>query len=274
MLRYLQINYEDLYWEVEICSPEKYLSDDSKLKIISEEFETSSILNQIRSFSKLDHKRIGWNYPLDYLAVMRVFDNCFKPGMLVFDIGCGPSPLHKYIEHKYSIEIVGIDINRWDEGDCVDFQGSMFLDKAFTNKIIKEVGTPDIIISVSAFEHLNLIQHKECIDSIQELKSIAIITSCVSSKSIRTITNNQINLSIEDLNKIYKISFEDSNYILQIAKEYSVNPALLGAYILRFGYPSKLKKISNYFRGLFKFRTIGDISNQFPDYLTFLATYT
>ena len=43
--------------------------------------------------------------------------------MLVFDIGCGPSPLHKFIENKYSVQIVGIDINRWNIGDRVDFQG-------------------------------------------------------------------------------------------------------------------------------------------------------
>ncbi len=274
MLWYLQINFEKLNWEVEICSPEKYLSDDAKIKIRSKVFETSSILNQIRNLSNLYCKRIGWNYPLDYLAVVNMFERLFKPGMLVFDIGCGPSPLHKFLEKKYSIKIVGIDINRWEEGDCVDFQGSMFLDKAFTKKIIKELGSPDMIISVSAFEHLNLIQHQQCIESIEEIGCTALITSCISSKSIRTITNNQINLSIDDLFKIYKVSKIDSDYIFKIAREYSVNPSLLGAYILRFGYPHKLKNLLNYTRGLLKYKTMGGISSKFPDYLTFLAIYS
>ncbi len=47
----------------------------------------------------------------------------FKFGILVFDISCRPYPLHKFIENKYSVQIVGIEINRWNIGDCVDFQG-------------------------------------------------------------------------------------------------------------------------------------------------------
>ena len=261
-------------WNVEICSPSKYLSNDSKIKVKSEAINTSLILNQIRTFSSLNFKRIGWNYPLDYLSVLDKYNKFFKPGMLVFDIGCGPSPLHKFIENKYSVQIVGIDINRWDTGDCVDFQGSMFLDESFTKKLIKKQGKPDLVISVSAFEHLNLKQHKKCINSIQDLGSIALITSCISSTRRRTITNNQINLGLDDLSNIYDVILPNFNNIAEIAEQYSVNPTLLGAYILRFGYPSKLRKCIDYTRGLLKYKTLGGIGSKFPDYLTFLAIFS
>lgn len=261
-------------WKVEICSPNKYFSVDTKIKVKSEVIDTSLLLDQIRTLSTLNFKRIGWNYPLDYLSVLKSFDMLFKPGMLVFDIGCGPSPLHKFIENKYSVQIVGIDINRWDTGDCVDFQGSMFLDENFTRKIIKELGKPDLVISISAFEHLNLKQHKKCIKSLQELGCIALITSCISSTGHRTITSNQINLGLDDLANIYNVSLSNSHNIDEIAEQYAINPTLLGAYILRFGYPSKLRKLINYTKGLLHYKTLGGIGSEFPDYLTFLAIFS
>ena len=62
----------------------------------------------------------------------------FKHGMMVFDIGCGPSPLRKFIENKYLLQIVGVDIKRWEIRDFIDFQGSIFLDENCTKKLIKK----------------------------------------------------------------------------------------------------------------------------------------
>ena len=100
----------------------------------------------------------------------------------------------------------------------------MFLDQNLTKKLIKKRVKPDLVISVSAFEHLNLKLQKKCINSIKDPGSIALITSCISSTRRRTIINNQINLGLYDLSHIYNVSLPNFNNIAEIAEQYSVLP--------------------------------------------------
>ena len=88
---------------------------------------------------------------MDYTWLAIRCEGILKQGMRVIDIGCGPGAIHGYLESKYNIEIIGIDINKWEK-DYVDIVGS-FVDEDVRAKNGLGPNSMDLIISTSAFEH-------------------------------------------------------------------------------------------------------------------------
>ena len=92
-----------------------------------------------------------------------------KKGMFVIDIGSGPGALHGYLENKYSVNILGIDRDKWKE-DYVDIEGDftntilLYLDLFLTNfnasaqdkNVLPDPGKPlHIVISFCFIELTN-----------------------------------------------------------------------------------------------------------------------
>jgi len=187
----------------------------------------SEHIDNISNYSLLDNKRIGWNYPLDYCFIAKDFEKLYKDGIVnektrVLDIGCGPGAIHGFLEAKYNINIVGLDIHNTWVKNYVDYKGD-FLDKNLRNQI----GKFDIIISISAFEHQSLKRHKkfiiECHEALNKNGHL-LVTAAISDKSHQG--SNQYNPSRKELEKIYEEQFQDFNYE-EVKERWSKNELMM-----------------------------------------------
>jgi SAM-dependent methyltransferase len=169
-------------------------------------------LEKIQNYSLLPDKRIGWHYCLDYSWIlMRLHTLNLNPNMCIIDIGCGPGAIHGYLEETYNLNIVGIDINRWQD-DYVDIVGD-FLDDELRNRHALLPGSIDIIISTSAFEH-NLPQvHQRIVNECMCcLKPGGHLIATFSASERTNQTPGQWNLSKKDIETIYRDKFERFDY--------------------------------------------------------------
>ena len=257
-------------WSVFVPAP---VDMSETIRVKNRPLTIESALAEITAFSVFNPPRIGWNYTIDYIETIKAFDDIFEYGMNVYDIGCGPSPLHKYLEMTYNINIIGIDTNRWSEGDCVDDQGSLFLDKSFTDRVFSRRGKPDLILSCSAFEHLPLALHKECISSIEAISARSIITTCIGLFGKRIPSANQISLSIKDIQDIYNYvpTVEFMQSVKGASLRYLENSSLKEDYIKRFGRQSKRLQFLDFSKGCIKYRTSGTFTTDYPQYMTLLC---
>ena len=169
-------------------------------------------LNRIRRFSLLPHQRIGWNYCMDYSWIaMKVRNIQMKSDMRIIDIGCGPGAIHGFLEDTYGVEIIGIDLHRW-ERDYVDIVGD-FTDTNLRNKYGFTPSSVDIIISTSAFEHNAPLDHKRlvetCMNSLRPGGHV-ITTFAVAPATIET--PGQWNLSREHTEELYGEKFYCFDY--------------------------------------------------------------
>lgn len=161
-------------------------------------------LDEIKEFSLLENKRIGWNYPLDYIWIYKEVQGFLRSGQRILDIGCGPGAIHGYLESTYGVDIIGVDINRWDD-DYVDLVGD------FGSSEFREINgfgreSLDVVISTSAFEHIEPARHKEVIQVIKDTikpGGCFISTTTIAPKKTRTVYSNQWDLSQEDLELVY-----------------------------------------------------------------------
>lgn len=128
------------FGKLELLSPKKILSE-----------ENLKTLENIRKYSLLENNRIGWNYPLDYLWINKNFKSSFLLNNKVLDIGCGPGAIHGWLEDIHNIDIIGLDLNRW-ERDYVDIVGD-FNKKSLHKQYGWENNSFDIIFSGSSLEH-------------------------------------------------------------------------------------------------------------------------
>jgi len=171
-------------------------------------------INEIKEFSLLPNKRIGWNYPLDYSFVEDEFSRIkIDETMEFLDIGCGPGAIHGYLENKYNINIEGIDMQRWGK-DYVDYVGN-FLDDSLINKKY------DVIFSISAFEHQSKEEHIKCIEKSKRLLKdggYLFITAAISETTNQE--RNQLNLSRKELEEMYEDTFDKSDDLSNIKKTY------------------------------------------------------
>jgi cyclopropane fatty-acyl-phospholipid synthase-like methyltransferase len=169
-------------------------------------------LKKIKQYSLLPNNRIGWNYCLDYSwLLMRLHTLNLNPKMRIIDIGCGPGAIHGYLEHRFDIDIIGIDIHRW-ERDYVDIVGD-FLNQELRREHGLNPESVDIIIATSAFEH-NLPQvHQQIVEVCMKcLRSGGHLIATFSAAEKTYQTPGQWNLSKEDSEQIYKDKFDSFDY--------------------------------------------------------------
>lgn len=172
------------------------------------------VLDDMRAFSLLPERRIGWNYCMDYTWIADRFRRVERPIAHALDIGCGPGAIHGYLEQTHSISIVGVDLHRWDH-DYVDLVGDVF-DPEVRTKGGLAPGTLDVIVSASAFEHMPPAQHERVIALCLELLRPGghlITTFSVAGRWSHRIRNpQQWNLSRQRLAKMYAQPFEPFDY--------------------------------------------------------------
>ncbi len=172
------------------------------------------MLDEIRPYSLLDGKRLGWHYCLDYVWMALKCRDILKPGMRVIDIGCGPGAIHGYLEEKYGVDIFGVDTQRWDK-DYVDAVGN-FTDPAFHEKYGFGPESVDLIISISAVEHNPPKEHQRIIDvALETLKpgGSFLFTMAASPFITRRYKSSfQWNLPRRVIEKMYGDTFEEYDY--------------------------------------------------------------
>jgi|LauGreDrversion4_2_1035121.scaffolds.fasta_scaffold168580_2 hypothetical protein len=260
-------------WNVSIPSP---LDFNDEISVLEKSINVGETIEDLIQLSVFSPKRIGWNYPIDYIQTLIYFDKFYSPGIKVFDIGCGPSPLHKLLEHLYGIDIVGIDTRRWEKGDVVDYQGSMFLNESFTRSVYAREGRPDLIISCSAFEHLPLNQHSKCVQEMNHLNCKVISTTCIGSTGLRQVSSNQISLSYRDIMSIYGINAEQGQNLLNSAaiayEKYKVCELIMNGYYKRFPQSSSKRYLfKDFLKGIRSYKILSSFSINSPQYLTALC---
>ncbi|MFC1997370.1 class I SAM-dependent methyltransferase [Chloroflexota bacterium] len=170
------------------------------------------ILSDIRQYSLLPNNRIGWNYCMDYTWMAMKCGDLLNPNMKILDIGCGPGAIHGYLENKYNINIIGIDLHRW-ENDYVDIVGD------FTNPDVRKahnLSNLDVIISTSAFEHNSPEDHQQLVSICREALNPGgyLITTFSASwiKSRFFRLSEQWNLNRKMLENIYQEKFRRYDY--------------------------------------------------------------
>jgi SAM-dependent methyltransferase len=169
-------------------------------------------LSQIREYSLLPGKRIGWNYCMDYTWLAMRVEGLWRRGMRVVDVGCGPGAIHGYLEDEHDIDIVGIDMNRWEK-DYVDIVGD-FTDDELRRKYGFGPDSLDLIVSVSAFEHNTVENHKRLVEvCLQCLKPGGRLIATFSVAPGRTRqSRNQWDLSKWAIEEIYGERFKTFDY--------------------------------------------------------------
>ena len=169
-------------------------------------------LAEIRQYSLLPDNRIGWNYCMDYTWVAMKCEDFLEAGMKVVDVGCGPGAINGYLEAKHNLDIIGIDQNRW-KFDYVDIVGD-FTDRKLREK--HDLTNLDTVISVSAFEHNCLEDHRRVIDACLEcLRSGGLLVATFAAtygKSRFFAPSSQWNLSKQDIESIYGKKFLEFRY--------------------------------------------------------------
>lgn len=210
--------------KLELLSPKKLLTENNLIT-----------LEKIREYSLLENKRIGWNYPLDYLYIHLNFDPNFLVNGKVLDIGCGPGAIHGWLESIYNISIIGLDLNRWDK-DYVDIVGD-FNSKKLHKQQSWEKNSFDIIFSGSSLEHQTPWKHRRSVKlALDLLRPGGLFISTVAASESRTVKYPrpyQYNLSKRALENVYGAKFKKFDY-RNISNEYLESELICNAYEARF----------------------------------------
>ena len=169
-------------------------------------------LNRIRQFSLLPGQRIGWNYCMDYSWIaMKCRNIAIKSDMLIIDIGCGPGAIHGFLEDTYGVEIIGIDLHRWEK-DYVDIVGD-FTDAELRNKYGFKTNSVDIILSASAIEHNSPPGHKRLVEiCMNSLRPGGHLLATFAVAPVTTEIPGQWNLSREHTEEVYQDRFYCFDY--------------------------------------------------------------
>jgi len=212
------------YGKLELLSPKKILSE-----------ENLKTLENIRKYSLLENNRIGWNYPLDYLWINKNFKSSFLLNNKVLDIGCGPGAIHGWLEDIHNIDIIGLDLNRW-ERDYVDIVGD-FNKKSLHKQYGWENDSFDIIFSVSSLEHQTPWMHYRSVQlSMRLLRQGGMLLSTVAASPNKTVKfpkPYQYNLSKKALERVYRSKFQEFDYS-SISDEYIESKIICDGYEKRF----------------------------------------
>lgn len=146
----------------------------------------------------------GWNYALDHAWLFEHIDQYLGAAPtkfpVIFDVGCGNSMLHPFLEKELNVGIIGIDridglcphTQRTDIMDfCVDF-----LEFAETYP-----RTADIVFWLSSIEHNDIENQKRCVEaSMKVLKpgGLFLATFGYAPETKWFEPSEQLNLSSED----------------------------------------------------------------------------
>ena len=134
-----------------------------------------------------------------------------KSRMRIIDIGCGPGAIHGYLEDTYGVEIVGIDIHRWEK-DYIDVVGD-FTDARLRNEYGFRSNSVDIILSTSAFEHNPPPGHKKLVETcINSLRPGGHLLATFAVAPVTIETPGQWNLSREHAEELYGEKFYRFDY--------------------------------------------------------------
>lgn len=215
---------------VEILDPKNYFDDDLLVE-----------LNKVRTYSLLPDQRIGWNYPLDYLFVLTEFEkflsvhNGPRRALKIVDIGCGPGAIHGYLEDIFDVDIIGIDMHRW-ERDYVTVLGDFCSSKVRNRHDLENL---DLIISSSAFEHNRPSGHlklvAECRKALNPENGRLITTPAVcDGRTHHYSKSSQWNLSFSDVRLIYGHKPENSDNYSEIYERWQSSEMLVDGYMKRF----------------------------------------
>lgn len=210
---------------VEFLDPKDYAS-----------FRESNEFKKLKTFSLLEAKRIGWNYPLDYSFIIQTLHELPNlKGKKIIDIGCGPGAVHGYLEDLFGIDIIGVDMKHWDK-DYVDFIGD------FTNNEFRQtnnLNNADIIISTSAFEHNTVSAHANlmisCYKSLNE-DGVLIFTSAGNNRKFPTKFRKsfQINLSPVLIEKLYGLAPSNLDIFNELINSYADDKEISEGFLRRF----------------------------------------
>lgn len=153
----------------------------------------------------------------------------------ILDIGCGPGAVHGYLESKFNVDIIGIDLHRW-ENDYVDIVGDFCSKKLREKYNLTDI---DIIISSSAFEHNRPSSHvkvlKNCFDALDKTKGFLITTSAVTNLSTHHYkSSSQWNLSFGDVKRVYGAYPHNSKLYSDIFERWSKTEIIVNGYLDRF----------------------------------------
>jgi len=197
----------------------------------------NGVLQDICEYSLLPDKRIGWNYCLDYIWIVMQCEGLFKPGMVIIDIGCGPGAIHGYLENKYGVEIIGIDMHRWEK-DYVDILGD-FSDTRFRKEHGFTEESIDCVLSISAFEHNKRAKHRHvvevCLNCLKQEGRL--ISTFAASKERMSYfkPSKQWNLSHDDIYSIYDEPVENFSDYDEIWQRWHDHKTIPGNYKERYG---------------------------------------
>lgn len=169
------------------------------------------LIKELKTFG-LDYfdkdSTLGWNYVLDHVWLYKNIKNYLKVRKLsnpiIFDVGCGNSKFHNFIEFKLKINVIGIDrpigFCHQEELKNTDYNEEFLEFKKYSPNSI------DIIYWLSAIEHNKFTDIKKLYEkSIEFLKSggLLLITFPISKKTYWFEESQQSNLSIEDAKQIF-----------------------------------------------------------------------
>ena len=200
------------------------------------EFRNSKEYNLMKSYSLLEGKRIGWNYPLDYTFIINELEKVERLSTKkILDVGCGPGAVHGYLEQKHGVNILGVDMKHWPK-DYVDFIGD-FTNKEF--RTINDLHNCDVIISSSAIEHNSIKNHANFMSAVYESLSpdgLLILTGAANNKKYSTKFRQsfQVNLSPGLVKNIYGKSIENLNKFDEIISDYCFDLELAQGFKERF----------------------------------------
>lgn len=200
-----------------------------------------NILEKIKEYSLLPEKRIGWNYCLDYVWLALQFEKCIEDvdvrALKIVDIGCGPGAVHGYLEDKYGVNIIGVDLNHWETGDYVDHVGD-FSDLDFRQR--NDLNDLDLIISTSAFEHNKPAGHallvNQCLKSLSNTGVLITTFSVAPGPYIEKYKSSaQWNLPRKIIEEIYGDRISNFEQYKYIEKKWAAHKEMRIAFEKRFG---------------------------------------
>jgi len=207
-----------------------------------DKYINEGLLDDIKKYSLLDDNRIGWNYCFDYIwletelekELSKISDNI--QNIKIVDIGGGPGAIHGFLEAKYGIDIINVDMARWDE-DYVDLVGD------FNNHAFREsnnLTNIDFIISTSAFEHNKPSNHailvKNCLESLSERGRLLTTFAITDKNKIQKFKkSSQWNLTSKIITEIYGEKIENFSNYGEIWKRWHSHQIISREYANRYG---------------------------------------